>query len=282
MTDEAQSNSYPSPVQDNPWQDLRQFTAARIALGRTGASLPTAPQLAFQLAHAQARDAVHFALPVTQLHADLSSQLQAYFPAPMPAILHLHSAATDRRQYLQRPDLGRKLDSNSQQKVRAAHCPATLAIVLADGLSSLAIARHAAPFLRAFLRRMRAQPTSQDWQLAPLCIVQQARVAIGDEIAACLGAQMVVVLIGERPGLSSPDSMGLYLTYRPQPGMHDAQRNCISNVRPDGLNYEDAAIKLLYLLEQANLRQISGVNLKDESIENTAVFTEASNFLLGN
>lgn len=273
-----------SPVITNPWSGLRQFTDARIALGRSGVSLPTAPQLAFQLAHAQARDAVHRGLDVARLAEGLSA---AWPDAPPPCVL-LHSAALDRHHYLQRPDLGRRLDAASLEVLSQLYRPAfadtlvqerpyDLALVVADGLSALAIEQNAAPFLHALHQRM----DGEGWRVAPLCIAQQARVAIGDEIGEALGAKAVVVLIGERPGLSSPDSMGLYLTWMPRVGLTDASRNCISNVRPAGLAYADAALKLHYLLTQARVRQLSGVDLKDET-EGSAPLQVAQrgNFLL--
>ena len=252
-------NDKKSPVIANPWQALRQFTDARIALGRAGVSLPTNPQLAFQLAHAKARDAVHLALDVPALQAALAGH----------QTLALHSAAADRNIYLQRPDLGRRLDAASRETLEALQTPENpqparpydLAFVVVDGLSALAIEQNAAPFLAILQRRIAAE----HWAIAPLTIVEQGRVAVGDEVAELLGAKAVVVLIGERPGLSSPDSMGLYLTWMPQVGLTDASRNCISNVRPAGLRYEDAAYKLHYLLAQANRRQLSGVGLKDET-----------------
>ncbi|NYE63312.1 ethanolamine ammonia-lyase small subunit [Duganella sp. 1224] len=260
---------------DNPWAALRQLTAARIALGRSGVSQPTAPQLAFQLAHARARDAVHLALDP----AALGDALHAASGLPCVSV---HSAAADRHVYLQRPDLGRRLDDASRAKLSAA-APADdsvardLAIVVADGLSALAIEQNAAPFLRALLARL----SGEQWRLAPITMVQQGRVAIGDDIGHLLRAQMVVVLIGERPGLSSPDSMGLYLTWSPRPGLTDASRNCISNVRPEGLTYEAAAFKLHYLLSEARRRQLSGVALKDETASDSAnLEAPRRNFLL--
>jgi ethanolamine ammonia-lyase small subunit len=256
---------------DNPWQALRTFTPARIALGHTGVSQPTAAQLAFQLAHARARDAVHVALDTAALTAALASAW------PSAETLLLHSAATDRHVYLQRPDLGRRLDppsramltarrgagadSDTDSEAAADARPYDLGFVIADGLSSLAVAGHAAPFLAALRTRL----AQERWTLAPLAIVEQGRVAVGDEVGALLGAQIVVVLIGERPGLSSPDSMGLYITWAPRAGMTDERRNCISNIRPAGLGYAAAADKLHYLLTEARGRRLTGVALKDES-----------------
>jgi len=265
----------PATVIDNPWQALRRFTDARIALGRAGISLPTQPQLAFQLAHAKARDAVHLALDVGRLARALQDISTDCIP--------LHSAAADRQVYLQRPDFGRRLDAASRAALIARQAPVAetrpydLAFVVVDGLSALAIEQNAAPFLTQVQRRMAAE----SWSLAPICIVEQGRVAIGDEVGELLGARLVVVLIGERPGLSSPDSMGLYLTWMPRVGLTDASRNCISNVRPAGLSYEEAAYKLHYLLSEARRRELSGVDLKDETGGAAAQLEgQPSNFLL--
>ncbi|MGJ9416681.1 ethanolamine ammonia-lyase subunit EutC [Massilia sp. CMS3.1] len=249
-------------VKPDPWQALRQFTAARIALGHTGVSQLTGAQLDFQLAHARARDAVHHALDTAHLSRSLA---QAWPQAPSPLLLH--SAAENRHVYLQRPDLGRRLDLPSRalllaQRNSTVHEPPyDLAIVVADGLSALAISQHAPPLLQA----LRARLIEEAWVRAPLVIVEQGRVAVGDEVGELLGAKIVVVLIGERPGLSSPDSMGLYITWAPRVGLTDERRNCISNVRPAGLGFDDAASKLHYLLREARRRQLTGVGLKDET-----------------
>ncbi|WP_332876886.1 ethanolamine ammonia-lyase subunit EutC [Massilia sp. S19_KUP03_FR1] len=244
------------PVTDNPWQALRQFTAARIALGRAGISQPTAAQLDFQLAHAQARDAVHQTLDATALAARLAT-----LPGLAPALL-LHSAAENRATYLQRPDLGRRLDAASRALLGAGAGELyDLAFVIADGLSALAIEQNAVAFLEVLLARLQHDA----WTIAPPVIVREGRVALGDEVAQLLGARAVVVLVGERPGLSSPDSMGLYVTWQPRVGLPDSSRNCISNVRPAGLAYADAAHTLHYLLSEARRRGLSGVGLKDET-----------------
>jgi len=266
----------PVPDTPNPWLELRRLTPARIALGRTGTSMPTAAQLDFQLAHAQARDAVH--LPFD--HVALSEQLNA----KSRETLLLHSAAADRDSYLQRPDKGRRLDEASAQSLRdyaAAHPGGIdVAVIVADGLSSLAVHRHTVPFLE----RMEELASAEGWTLSPVILVEQGRVAIGDEIGELLGAKMSVVLIGERPGLSSPDSLGLYFTYAPKIGLNDAHRNCISNVRLEGLSYGMAAHRLLYLMREACKRQLSGVNLKDEaqlhSLETDEPLNTKGNFLL--
>jgi len=258
------------PVNHNPWQALRQFTQARIALGRAGVSVPTAAQLAFQLDHARARDAVHQALDVAALAQAL--QEAGY------ASLHVSSAAHDRNTYLQRPDLGRRLNAEARQHLGQLSSPSSdLAIVIADGLSAPAVAQNALPLLASLQTRL----ASDNWKLAPITIATQARVAIGDDIGALLNAQAVLVLIGERPGLSSPDSMGAYLSWAPQAGLTDAARNCISNIRPDGLSYDTAAYKLHYLLTEARKRGLTGVALKDETEEPVQIGSQAvSNFLL--
>jgi ethanolamine ammonia-lyase small subunit len=262
-----------SSVVSNPWNSLRRFTPARIGLGRAGISLPTVAQLDFQLAHAQARDAVHRPLDVQVLCDDIE--------ALGLTTVALHSAATSRAMYLQRPDLGRQLDADSRARLDALRAQGSAAhdigFAVVDGLSALAVQRHAAPLIAAVL----ATAAASAWTKAPVAIVEQGRVAIGDDIGARLGSRIIVVLIGERPGLSSPDSLGLYLTWAPRPGRNDAERNCISNVRPEGLGYTDAAAKLVYLLEQALSRELTGIGLKDESGAARAALTAQSNFLLG-
>ena len=245
------------------WDALKRFTDARIALGRAGLSLPTAPHLEFQLAHAQARDAVH--LPFDQL--GIAQTLEAM---GLPT-LQLHSAAPDRNTYLQRPDLGRQLDQASREILKNRDASTAqgvrydLAFVVADGLSARAIHEHAVPLLEAVLALLRAD-TAMAWSIAPVALVQQGRVAVGDAVGESLHADMVVVLIGERPGLSSPDSLGIYLSWAPRVGLNDAQRNCISNVRPAGLPVEAAAAKLQYLLGRARSQRLTGIGLKDEAL----------------
>ena len=259
----------PTPEEDagivvpNAWRSLRSLTAARIALGRSGVSLPTSAQLAFQLAHARARDAVHLPLDTAQLQQQWREALPGQ-PEPMV----LASAAVDRTTYLQRPDLGRRLDEASRERLQALRGAAAasqpafdLAVVVVDGLSALAIAQNAVPFLRALVERLSAE----DWSLAPTTVVTQGRVAVGDEVGELLGARAVLVLVGERPGLSAPDSMGLYLSWAPRVGLSDAQRNCISNVRPEGLSVTEATYKLHYLLRESRRRQLTGIDLKDET-----------------
>ena len=255
----------PASVTPARWDALRRYTDARIALGRAGHSLPTAAHLDFQLAHAQARDAVH--LPFDALGVEAALQAGGL------ETLLLHSAAPDRATYLQRPDLGRRLDEPSREALatwRAQHAVSAdstrfdIAFVIADGLSALAVHSHAAALLAATLERLRAD-TTPGWSVAPVTVVEQARVAIGDAVGEALQANAVVVLIGERPGLSSPDSLGIYLTWAPRLGLTDASRNCISNVRPAGLSVDAAAAKLHQLLVQSRLRQLTGVGLKDDA-----------------
>jgi ethanolamine ammonia-lyase small subunit len=233
---------------------LRALTPARVGLGRTGVSQQTRDLLDFQRCHAQARDAVHARFEAAALAANLAEIAAG-------KVLRLHSAAVDRATYLQRPDLGRKLDEASRESLvhHAVPVPWELALIVADGLSALAVERHALLLLKELLPRL------HDWRLAPVCIVEQGRVAIGDEIGAALGAQISVVLIGERPGLSSPDSLGAYITWAPRLGRTDAERNCISNIRAEGLSYAQAAAQLNFYLTEARRRQLTGVALKQET-----------------
>lgn len=237
------------PVKADPWSELRRLTPARIALGRAGASLPTREVLGFGLAHARARDAVHQALDVQRLLKDLKS---AGFGAAC-----VHSAAPDRPVYLTRPDLGRRLSVETGLRGNAE-----IVVAIEDGLSAIAVQRHAVPLLRE-LQSLNAER----WKGIPVVVALQGRVALGDEIGERMKAKLVVVLIGERPGLSSPDSLGIYLTYAPRVGQTDAERNCISNVRPEGLGYEEAARRLEWLASAALARAITGIALKDDSAE---------------
>jgi ethanolamine ammonia-lyase small subunit len=227
---------------------LRALTPARVALGRTGVSQRTADLLNFQRAHAQARDAVLAPLGASSLAASLAA-------ITGEEILMLHSAATDRKTYLQRPDLGRRLSVASRTCLHAGDWD--LALIVADGLSAIAVERHAAPLIQQLLPRLAG------WRLAPIAIVEQGRVAIGDEIGAALKAQLSVVLIGERPGLSSPDSLGVYITWEPRPGRIDAERNCISNIRIGGLDYFTAAVQLSQYVTEARRRRLTGIALKE-------------------
>jgi ethanolamine ammonia-lyase small subunit len=239
----------------DPWQALAGLTAARIALGRAGSSLPTAAILRFDVAHALARDAVHQELDVDGLAARWCKM-----GGVEPVIVH--SRAGDRQSYLQRPDLGRCLDEVSASKLLAQRVPGEapdLAIVIADGLSATAVHENALPLLHALLPRLAGLP------IAPPVIARQGRVALGDEVGALLRARLVLVLLGERPGLSSPDSLGAYLTFAPRVGRLDAERNCVSNIRPAGLTPAAASVKLAWLIHAALARQLTGVGLKDDS-----------------
>lgn len=239
----------------DPWQALATLTAARIALGRAGNSLPTAAVLRFDVAHALARDAVHQAL-------DVDGLLARWREIGGGEPLVVHSRAGDRHVYLQRPDLGRRLDEASAAQLAAQRLPGEapdLAVVIADGLSATAVHENALPLLHALL------PLLDGLRIAPQVIACQGRVALGDEIGVMLHARSVLMLIGERPGLSSPDSLGAYLTFAPQVGRLDAERNCVSNIRPAGLTPAAASVKLVWLIRAALARQLTGVQLKDES-----------------
>lgn len=241
------------PVPD-PWASLRAFTAARIALGRSGTSVPLREALAFKLAHAHARDAVYSVLDSKMMLNELSC-LQ------LPC-LEVRSRAATRQEYLQRPDLGRQLAEDSRAHLAGQAAGACdLVVVVADGLSATAVNSHAPPLLRLLVPELR----QAGFQLGPLVLAEQARVALGDEVGYLLQARLVLVLIGERPGLSAPDSLGAYFTYGPRPGLTDEARNCVSNIRPAGLGYVAATARLFFLLREALRRELSGVGLKDES-----------------
>ena len=228
---------------------LRDFTVARVQLERAGSSVATREVLAFQLAHAAARDAVHYAFDTTAFRMECESR---GWP-----LLVASSSAGDRLTFLRRPDLGRRLREGSDFEFEG---PTDVAVVVADGLSALAVHRHALPLLDVLLPRLDAESQSR----SPLIAIEQGRVAIGDEIGQRLKAKSVLVLIGERPGLSSPDSLGAYLTWAPRIGRTDAERNCISNIRPEGLGYEQAAGRIFALLMEAQRRRLTGVALKEE------------------
>lgn len=231
------------------WRDLRRFTAARVALGRVGNGLPTGAHLAFQAAHAAARDAVHAALDTERLHADLAGHgLRAR---------HARSAAADRADYLLRPDLGRALHPEDAAALAAAPHPGRMAFVVCDGLSALAAQRHAPALLAHVVPALEPE--------AVVVVARQGRVALGDAIGEALQASAVAVLIGERPGLSTPDSLGVYLTWAPRRGRSDAERNCLSNIRPEGLPIAEAARKLIWLATEMRRLRLSGVALKDEA-----------------
>ncbi len=237
---------------NDTWTHLRDFTAARIALGRAGGSLPTAPHLDFRLSHARARDAVLSPFDPEML----AEKLRA-----LPAEVHvLESRARTRAEYLQRPDLGRELSPSSRKILLALpESPPDLVILISDGLSTTAAMRQSAPLLAALL------PLLGNWKIAPLLVVRHARVAIQDEAGALLNAKLSLILLGERPGLGSPDSLGSYFTFAPAPGRTDAERNCVSNIRPEGLPPPAAAQKLHALLAASLRLQLSGIQLKDET-----------------
>lgn len=246
----------PEILVENPWRTLRRFTDARIGLGRVGVSLPTRELLNFQIAHAQARDAVHLPLDAEKLRQDLLEV------EGLGAPLLLRTKAGSRDDYLRNPPKGTELDAESASRLRdSAQGSVDLALVLADGLSSFAVQNNTVPFLRAFLGQVEGTALSR-----PI-IVEQGRVAIGDHVGEILGARAVLVMIGERPGLSSPDSLGLYFTWAPETGLHDARRNCISNVRAGGLDHDRAARRAAWLLAEAAKIDASGVALKDRSAE---------------
>jgi ethanolamine ammonia-lyase small subunit len=257
MTNDPSTRSDRSPQKaaedDGLWADIRRLTAARIGLERTGASLATGPLLDFKLAHARARDAVHQPLDEARLVAELAGLKLR--------VLSVASAVEDRQHYLMRPDLGRRLAANAEATLLPYAGDYDVAFVVADGLSARAVQTHAQPVLTGILAALR----NEDWRIAPLVVVRHGRVGIGDAIANSLRADCVAVLIGERPGLTAPDSMGAYLTWKPHARTTDADRNCISNIRPDGIGYADATLKLVRMLRAMRTRRISGVQLKDDS-----------------
>jgi len=236
----------------DPWSQLRKISSARIALGRAGGSLPTYELLDFQLAHARARDAVNRPFDPAALATRISV-------LGVPTVI-VHSAAVDRRTYLERPDLGRQLTSESQALLLPADPLPDIVLIVSDGLSALAAERHAVPLFEALIPRVR----KSGWRMAPIVVAALARVAMEDDVGQRLGARAAVIVLGERPGLGAPDSLGAYLVYDPRPGRSDAERNCVSNIRPQGLPPVAAAETIHYLLGEALRRQISGIALKDE------------------
>ena len=237
------------------WNKLRGATTARIALGRAGGSLPTSEWLKFKSAHAAARDAVHNAFHAEELAGRIAT-------LGVETVI-VDSAAPDRLTYLQRPDLGRRLDDASQRRLlqlAAPNSPPMLAIIVSDGLSALAVHRQTPPLLKALVPELRDTGVT----IAPIVIARFGRVALQDQVGKLLGAQLALMLIGERPGLGSPDSLGAYLVYSPKPGNTDANRNCVSNIRPEGLPIDAAAETIRYLVAEALRRRLSGIGLKDE------------------
>lgn len=247
-------------VKQDPWQSLKSLTQARIGLGRTGVSTPTKAQLRFNLDHALARDAVNIPLNMNLLLESLELQnIQT---------VRLHSRAAVRREYLQRPDPGRRLNADSVARLESiAHSQPKgtdskgpdVSLVLVDGLSSTGVQQQGALLCQTIIQDCEAAGFST----SPVCLVEQGRVAIGDEVGEVLNAKACILVVGERPGLSSPDSLGIYFTYHPKVGLNDASRNCISNIRPGGLTIKDASGKVLWLLQESYRLGLSGVNLKD-------------------
>jgi len=236
---------------------LREFTSARVSLATTGHSIATSEVLNFQLAHARARDAVHAPFDLADFARRLRVELPILAEASI-AVQQLRTNASDRATYLRQPVLGRTLPPDSAAQLQPAPCD--LAIILADGLSALAVERHAIRLLAHLLPQL----LGTGWSIAPVCLVQQGRVAIGDPIGSRLGARLSLVLIGERPGLSSPDSLGAYVTWNPRPDRTDADRNCLSNIRAGGLSPESASERLMWYLQTARARQLTGTLLKEE------------------
>lgn len=242
--------------QDLPaaYSRLRGLTDARVALDTTGSSLTTSELLAFQYDWAQARDAVHFAVDFPTLAQQMNA---AGFET-----VHVTSAASSRPVYLRRPDLGRRLSDDGAARLAPLEGSAPdICVVVADGLSGLAVAEHSVELMRVFSQRAERE----GWRVSPVVLAEQGRVAIGDPIGSALDARLTVMIIGERPGLSAADSLGAYITYAPAPGRTDAERNCISNIRPGGQSPEAAADTMTYLIRHALAQQLTGVGLKDQS-----------------
>jgi ethanolamine ammonia-lyase small subunit len=245
-------------MQSDSWHFLQNYTPARIARGRVGHSIPTSELLKFQADHAQARDAVYSELDIQQLNKSISETFNLQ-------ILNLKSEVKNRPQYLQRPDLGRTLSQESRKKLKSiSGSESDICFVITDGLSAQAINQNTLPILENLIPNLLAI----NWKVAPVCIVEQGRVAIGDEIGFLLKSEIVVILIGERPGLTSPNSMGAYITFHPHLGMTDESRNCVSNIRPEGMNFKMATDKIWYLLLEMKTKKLSGINLKDEYTQN--------------
>jgi ethanolamine ammonia-lyase small subunit len=241
-------------MQTDAWQYLQNYTPARIARGRSGHSIPTNELLKFQADHAQARDAVYSELEIKQLNKSIRKTFDLQ-------VLNLKSEIINRSQYLQRPDLGRTLSQTSREELKSINCSESdICFVIADGLSAESVNQNALPILENLIPKL----TAISWEIAPICIVEQGRVAIADEIGFLLKSEIVVILIGERPGLTSPNSMGAYITFHPHVGMTDESRNCVSNIRPEGLDFQLATDKILYLLTEMKTKKLSGVNLKDD------------------
>ena len=264
-------NYEPKILIEDPWQSLKKHTQARIAIGHCGSSIPTHELLQFKLAHAKAIDAVHLPFRKEFIAQQIENTVGA-------AVLRLQSAAKDRSEYLRRPDLGRLLSDESirliQSTTKASQYDVSL--VIADGLSSTAIEKNILPVLNILIPMLK----KSNFSLAPIAVVEQGRVAVADSIAELLHAKLTIILIGERPGLKSPDSLGVYMTYNPQKGTTDERRNCISNIRQDGLSYLSACSKLHYLVEESFKRKLSGVELKDEQADELLVTAEINHVFI--
>ncbi len=248
-------------MQTDAWQFLQNYTPARIARGRAGHSIPTSELLKFQADHAQARDAVYSELDTQQLNKSITETLDIQ-------ILNLKSEVNNRSQYLQRPDLGRTLSQASREDLmNISSSESDVCFVIADGLSAEAVNQNALTILEILIPKLMVI----NWKIAPICIVEQGRVAIADEVGFLLKSEIVVILIGERPGLTSPNSMGAYITFHPHVGMTDESRNCVSNIRPEGLDFQMATDKILYLLTEMKTKKLSGVSLKDEFEEKALI-----------
>ena len=248
-------------MQTDAWEFLQNYTPARIARGRAGHSIPTSELLKFQADHAQARDAVYSELDTKQLNDSINRAFELQ-------IINLKSEINSRSQYLQRPDLGRTLSQASREDLMdISSSESDICLVITDGLSADAINQNSIPILEKIIPEL----IKFNWKIAPISIVQQGRVAIADEIGFLLKSEIVVVLIGERPGLTSPNSMGAYITLHPYVGMTDESRNCVSNIRPEGLDFQMATDKIMYLLTEIKTKKISGVRLKDEFEERALV-----------
>jgi ethanolamine ammonia-lyase small subunit len=243
----------PYKAQKDPWHSLRAFTAARIALGRTGNAMPLHAVLQLKLAHAHARDAVYSQLEMPALLNEIQLVCED--------VVAVQSNVTSRSQYLKRPDCGRMLNEDSIKLLNGLpNDDAGISITLADGLSAKAINKHAIPVLKLLIPLLK----KSGYNITPLCIATQARVALGDHIGSLLKAKLALMLIGERPGLTSPESMGAYITYEPTTGLTDERRNCISNIRPEGFGYQLATEKIFYLIQQSLRLKLSGTALKDD------------------
>jgi len=247
-------------AQNGALKSLRNYTSARVALGRAGSSIATTDILDFQLAHAQARDAVHAKFDLEGFARRLKEEVPSLEKFHV-SVLTLNSAAVDREEYVRHPDLGRVLRDESAGRLKINSCPCDVVFIIADGLSAIAPERNAIPLLGAVLPRL----LEAGWTCGPVCVIEHARVAIGDQVGLLLCASLSVVLIGERPGLSSHDSLGAYITWQPEAGRTDAERNCISNIRSGGLSHAEAADRLLWYLNEAKLRRLSGTALKEQA-----------------